>query len=187
MGIRKQESWEKGVYPGCPGPVSLSLSRPFRPRPPQQPTTEGGDGETKPNQGPTDGSRPEPQRPRNRPYFQRRRQQPPGPRQPIAAEVRVLVAQVQLPSFLPFSFASNFSPFEPLLSLSLFFLPACLAHPWQALYSPGNPSTGNQVQVSLKGCPTPIPSCWECDLWELVGRYEKRKVREKWKVGCNKS
>ncbi|XP_038624712.1 Y-box-binding protein 2 [Tachyglossus aculeatus] len=59
--------------------------RPFRPRPPQQPTTEGGDGETKPLQGPADSSRPEPQRPRNRPYFQRRRQQqppppPPGPR-----------------------------------------------------------------------------------------------------------
>ncbi|XP_070938376.1 Y-box-binding protein 2 isoform X1 [Macaca nemestrina] len=60
--------------------------RPFRPRPPQQPTTEGGDGETKPSQGPTDGSRPEPQRPRNRPYFQRRRQQAPGPRQPAAPE-----------------------------------------------------------------------------------------------------
>uniref|UniRef100_G3U7T8 Y-box binding protein 2 n=1 Tax=Loxodonta africana TaxID=9785 RepID=G3U7T8_LOXAF len=59
--------------------------RPFRPRPPQQPTTEGGDGETKPSQGPADGSRPEPQRPRNRPYFQRRRQQPPG-RQPTAPE-----------------------------------------------------------------------------------------------------
>ncbi|XP_060060263.1 Y-box-binding protein 2 isoform X1 [Erinaceus europaeus] len=63
-----------------------STARPFRPRPPQQPTTEGGDGETKPNQGPTDGSRPEPQRPRNRPYFQRRRQQPPGPRQSTAPE-----------------------------------------------------------------------------------------------------
>uniref|UniRef100_A0A2K5HC17 Y-box binding protein 2 n=2 Tax=Colobus angolensis palliatus TaxID=336983 RepID=A0A2K5HC17_COLAP len=60
--------------------------RPFRPRPPQQPTTEGGDGETKPSQGLTDGSRPEPQRPRNRPYFQRRRQQAPGPRQPAAPE-----------------------------------------------------------------------------------------------------
>ncbi|XP_012632273.1 Y-box-binding protein 2 isoform X1 [Microcebus murinus] len=64
----------------------VSLLRPFRPRPPQQPTTEGGDGETKPSQGPTDGSRPEPQRPRNRPYFQRRRQQPPGPRQPTVPE-----------------------------------------------------------------------------------------------------
>uniref|UniRef100_A0A8C7BKU1 Y-box-binding protein 2 n=1 Tax=Neovison vison TaxID=452646 RepID=A0A8C7BKU1_NEOVI len=53
--------------------------RPFRPRPPQQPTTEGGDGETKPNLGPIDGSLPEPHRPRNRPYFQRRRQQPPDP------------------------------------------------------------------------------------------------------------
>uniref|UniRef100_A0A8C2SIG1 CSD domain-containing protein n=1 Tax=Capra hircus TaxID=9925 RepID=A0A8C2SIG1_CAPHI len=38
------------------------------------------------SQGPTDGSRPEPQRPRNRPYFQRRRQQPPGPRQSTAPE-----------------------------------------------------------------------------------------------------
>ncbi|XP_002748032.2 Y-box-binding protein 2 [Callithrix jacchus] len=60
--------------------------RPFRPRPPQQPTTEGGDGKTKPSQGSADGSRPEPQRPRNRPYFQRRRQQPPGPWQPTAPE-----------------------------------------------------------------------------------------------------
>ncbi|XP_047613719.1 Y-box-binding protein 2 isoform X1 [Phacochoerus africanus] len=66
--------------------VPAFLPRPFRPRPPQQPTTEGGDGETKPSQGPTDGSRPEPQRPRNRPYFQRRRQQPPGPRQSAAPE-----------------------------------------------------------------------------------------------------
>ncbi|XP_026547172.1 Y-box-binding protein 2-like, partial [Notechis scutatus] len=49
--------------------------RPFRPRPPQQPTTEGGDGETKAAQAPADGIRPEPQRQRNRPYFQRRRQQ----------------------------------------------------------------------------------------------------------------
>ncbi|XP_025049518.1 Y-box-binding protein 2 isoform X2 [Alligator sinensis] len=49
--------------------------RPFRPRPPQQPTTEGGDGETKVVPTPADGIRPEPQRQRNRPYFQRRRQQ----------------------------------------------------------------------------------------------------------------
>lgn len=70
---------------GC-GPLRAFLPRPFRPRPPQQPTTEGGDGETKPNQGPTDGSRPEPQRPRNRPYFQRRQQPPPGPRQPTVPE-----------------------------------------------------------------------------------------------------
>uniref|UniRef100_A0A8C5F1R7 Y-box binding protein 2 n=1 Tax=Gopherus evgoodei TaxID=1825980 RepID=A0A8C5F1R7_9SAUR len=60
---------------------------PFRPRPPQQPTTEGGDGETKVVQGPADGIRPEPQRQRNRPYFQRRRQQTAGTR-PAAAEVR---------------------------------------------------------------------------------------------------
>ncbi|XP_015683714.1 Y-box-binding protein 2-like [Protobothrops mucrosquamatus] len=55
--------------------------RPFRPRPPQQPTTEGGDGETKAAQAPADGIRPEPQRQRNRPYFQRRRQQPSVARQ----------------------------------------------------------------------------------------------------------
>uniref|UniRef100_A0A2K5Y3L5 CSD domain-containing protein n=1 Tax=Mandrillus leucophaeus TaxID=9568 RepID=A0A2K5Y3L5_MANLE len=48
--------------------------RPFRPRPPRQPTTEGGEVETKPSQGPADGSRPEPQGLGNRPYFQRRRQ-----------------------------------------------------------------------------------------------------------------
>uniref|UniRef100_A0A8C0H4X7 Uncharacterized protein n=1 Tax=Chelonoidis abingdonii TaxID=106734 RepID=A0A8C0H4X7_CHEAB len=53
---------------------------PFRPRPPQQPTTEGGDGETKVVQAPADGIRPEPQRQRNRPYFQRRRQQTAGTR-----------------------------------------------------------------------------------------------------------
>uniref|UniRef100_A0A8D0LCI3 Y-box binding protein 2 n=1 Tax=Sphenodon punctatus TaxID=8508 RepID=A0A8D0LCI3_SPHPU len=58
--------------------------RPFRPRPPQQPNTEGGDGETKPAQGPADGIRPEPQRQRNRPYFQRRRQQTTSPRQATA-------------------------------------------------------------------------------------------------------
>uniref|UniRef100_A0A8C3IET7 Y-box binding protein 2 n=1 Tax=Chrysemys picta bellii TaxID=8478 RepID=A0A8C3IET7_CHRPI len=61
--------------------------RPFRPRPPQQPTTEGGDGETKVVPAPADGIRPEPQRQRNRPYFQRRRQQTAGTR-PAAAEVR---------------------------------------------------------------------------------------------------
>ncbi|XP_060541215.1 LOW QUALITY PROTEIN: Y-box-binding protein 2 [Pantherophis guttatus] len=55
--------------------------RPFRPRPPQQPTTEGGDGETKAAQAPADGIRPEPQRQRNRPYFQRRRQQTASARQ----------------------------------------------------------------------------------------------------------
>ncbi|KAJ7313241.1 hypothetical protein JRQ81_004523 [Phrynocephalus forsythii] len=58
--------------------------RPFRPRPPQQPTTEGGDGETKAAQAPADGIRPEPQRQRNRPYFQRRRQQTATARQPTA-------------------------------------------------------------------------------------------------------
>uniref|UniRef100_A0A8C6XY55 Y-box binding protein 2 n=1 Tax=Naja naja TaxID=35670 RepID=A0A8C6XY55_NAJNA len=57
--------------------------RPFRPRPPQQPTTEGGDGETKAAQAPADGIRPEPQRQRNRPYFQRRRQQTTSSRQTV--------------------------------------------------------------------------------------------------------
>uniref|UniRef100_A0A8C8REZ4 Y-box binding protein 2 n=1 Tax=Pelusios castaneus TaxID=367368 RepID=A0A8C8REZ4_9SAUR len=66
--------------------------RPFRPRPPQQPTTEGGDGETKVAQTPADGIRPEPQRQRNRPYFQRRRQQTAGTR-PAAVEVRANVAE----------------------------------------------------------------------------------------------
>uniref|UniRef100_A0A8C4YLG2 Y-box binding protein 2 n=1 Tax=Gopherus evgoodei TaxID=1825980 RepID=A0A8C4YLG2_9SAUR len=65
------------------------VQQPFRPRPPQQPTTEGGDGETKVVQGPADGIRPEPQRQRNRPYFQRRRQQTAGTR-PAAAEVRAV-------------------------------------------------------------------------------------------------
>uniref|UniRef100_A0A673T1T6 Uncharacterized protein n=1 Tax=Suricata suricatta TaxID=37032 RepID=A0A673T1T6_SURSU len=51
------------------------FQRSFCPRPPQQLTTEGGDGETKPSQGPTHESWPEPQRPGNRPYFQRQRQQ----------------------------------------------------------------------------------------------------------------
>lgn len=109
------ESWEGGRWSALPSAlfrVPTSLPRPFRPRPPQQPTTEGGDGETKPSQGLTDGSRPEPQRPRNRPYFQRRRQQPPGPRQPTAQEVKTL--DCLLWSQLPLSFLS------PLLST--FFL-----------------------------------------------------------------
>ncbi|XP_064357146.1 Y-box-binding protein 2 [Dromaius novaehollandiae] len=58
--------------------------RPFRPRPPQQPATEGGDGETRAVPVPADGVRPEPQRQRNRPYFQRRRQQAGTPRPPTA-------------------------------------------------------------------------------------------------------
>ena len=49
---------------------------------PSQPTTEGGDGETKPSHGPADGSRPEPQGPRNHPYFQQRGQQAPAPGSP---------------------------------------------------------------------------------------------------------
>ncbi|XP_075704208.1 Y-box-binding protein 2 isoform X2 [Rhinoderma darwinii] len=55
--------------------------RPFRPRPPPPPpTTEGGDSETK---AASDGAlRPEPQRQRSRPYFQRRRRAAPG--QPAA-------------------------------------------------------------------------------------------------------
>ncbi|KAF7236788.1 Y-box-binding protein 2 [Varanus komodoensis] len=50
-------------------------------QPAEQPTTEGGDGETKAAQAPADGIRPEPQRQRNRPYFQRRRQQTAAARQ----------------------------------------------------------------------------------------------------------
>nr|XP_025044071.1 Y-box-binding protein 2 [Pelodiscus sinensis] len=69
--------------------------RPFRPRPPQQPTTEGGDGETKVAQAPADGIRPEPQRQRNRPYFQRRRQQI-GTR-PAAVEPAVPTSKEQPP------------------------------------------------------------------------------------------
>ncbi|XP_029769482.1 Y-box-binding protein 2 [Terrapene carolina triunguis] len=68
--------------------------RPFRPRPPQQPTTEGGDGETKVVPAPADGIRPEPQRQRNRPYFQRRRQQTAGTR-PAAAEPTVTASKDQ--------------------------------------------------------------------------------------------
>ena len=59
---------------------------PFHPRPPQQPNAEGGDDETKPSQGPTDSSWPEPQRTWNCPYFQWRRQQFLGPRQPTTPE-----------------------------------------------------------------------------------------------------
>ncbi|KAH1187935.1 hypothetical protein KIL84_015135 [Mauremys mutica] len=68
--------------------------RPFRPRPLQQPTTEGGDGETKVVQAPADGIRPEPQRQRNRPYFQRRRQQTAGTR-PAAVEPAVTASKDQ--------------------------------------------------------------------------------------------
>ncbi|XP_048373636.1 Y-box-binding protein 2 [Sphaerodactylus townsendi] len=67
--------------------------RPFRPRPPQQPTTEGGDGETKAAQTPADGIRPEPQRQRNRPYFQRRRQQTVAARQPATEATSTLKEQ----------------------------------------------------------------------------------------------
>ncbi|CAK7319501.1 Y-box-binding protein 2 [Vulpes lagopus] len=82
--------------------------RPFRPRPPQQPTKEGGDGETKPSQGPTDGSRPEPQRPRNRRYFQRRRQQQhPGPRQSTAPETSAPINSGNLPPPPPYWSDSN--------------------------------------------------------------------------------
>ncbi|KAJ6654978.1 hypothetical protein lerEdw1_006449 [Lerista edwardsae] len=71
--------------------------RPFRPRPPQQPTTEGGDGETKAAQAPADGIRPEPQRQRNRPYFQRRRQQTAAARQ-AAAEATTATKEHPAPS-----------------------------------------------------------------------------------------
>uniref|UniRef100_A0A8D0BC74 Y-box binding protein 2 n=1 Tax=Salvator merianae TaxID=96440 RepID=A0A8D0BC74_SALMN len=71
--------------------------RPFRPRPPQQPTTEGGDGETKAAQAPADGIRPEPQRQRNRPYFQRRRQQTAAARQ-TAAEASATAKEQPAPS-----------------------------------------------------------------------------------------
>ncbi|XP_063157773.1 Y-box-binding protein 2 isoform X2 [Candoia aspera] len=71
--------------------------RPFRPRPPQQPTTEGGDGETKAAQAPADGIRPEPQRQRNRPYFQRRRQQTAAARQ-TAAEATPATKEQPAPS-----------------------------------------------------------------------------------------
>ncbi|XP_075062210.1 Y-box-binding protein 2 [Mixophyes fleayi] len=57
--------------------------RPFRPRPPAQQTTEGGDGETKTTSDA--GPRPEPQRQRNRPYFQRRRRPGVAPGQ-VAAQ-----------------------------------------------------------------------------------------------------
>ncbi|KAL8177063.1 UNVERIFIED_CONTAM: Y-box-binding protein 2 [Gekko kuhli] len=72
--------------------------RPFRPRPPQQPTTEGGDGETKAAQAPADGIRPEPQRQRNRPYFQRRRQQPASTRQAATEATSTLKEQPALSS-----------------------------------------------------------------------------------------
>ncbi|XP_067411521.1 Y-box-binding protein 2 isoform X1 [Emydura macquarii macquarii] len=68
--------------------------RPFRPRPPQQPTTEGGDGEIKVAQAPADGIRPEPQRQRNRPYFQRRRQQTASTR-PAAVEPTIAASKEQ--------------------------------------------------------------------------------------------
>nr|XP_020655415.1 Y-box-binding protein 2 [Pogona vitticeps] len=71
--------------------------RPFRPRPPQQPTTEGGDGETKAAQAPADSIRPEPQRQRNRPYFQRRRQQTAAARQ-TTAEAAMATKEPPAPS-----------------------------------------------------------------------------------------
>ncbi|XP_063806500.1 Y-box-binding protein 2 isoform X2 [Pseudophryne corroboree] len=58
------------------------IRRPFRPRPAPQQTAEGGDGEAKAT--PDTGPRPEPQRQRNRPYFQRRRRQGVAPGQAAA-------------------------------------------------------------------------------------------------------
>uniref|UniRef100_A0A5F8H702 Y-box binding protein 2 n=1 Tax=Monodelphis domestica TaxID=13616 RepID=A0A5F8H702_MONDO len=94
-----------GVEPKDPAPLEGDQQqgdeRYTLPPPPfLQPTTEGGDGETKPSQGPTDGSRPEPQRPRNRPYFQRRRQQPPGPRQSSAPETSTPITSGDSPTTL---------------------------------------------------------------------------------------
>lgn len=154
------DSWEEGKKGGKEGRregnglhwttfrVPTSLPRPFRPRPPQQPTTEGGDGETKPSQGPTDGSRPEPQRPRNRPYFQRRRQQPPGPRQPTAQEVRTLdclsTMRPTSPSpFFPLSFLSLPLPF-PLYPFPLLLaLPP--SHPLSCSLTPNNQYTAGST------------------------------------------
>ncbi|ETE61684.1 Y-box-binding protein 2, partial [Ophiophagus hannah] len=113
---------------------SVVSPRPFRPRPPQQPTTEGGDGKTKAAQVPADGIRPEPQRQRNRPYFQRRRQQTAAARQTAtevkgkgnwgqgggggAEEVRKLVAEIWRSSGEPANAASGWPHQSHLFSAS---------------------------------------------------------------------
>ncbi|XP_078527308.1 Y-box-binding protein 2 isoform X1 [Lissotriton helveticus] len=71
--VQDQQPAEAGQERPQPRRFRPRFRRPLRPRPPQQPTTEGGDGEIKP--APEGAARPEPQRQRNRPYFQRRRQQ----------------------------------------------------------------------------------------------------------------
>lgn len=158
----------------CPLRVPAFFPRPFRPRPPQQPTTEGGDGETKPSQGPTDGSRPEPQRPRNRPYFQRRRQQPPGPRQSAAPEVGtwdrpagVCQGETEAASLSPFFpcfcllfpallFPPSVSPSSPGPApppLSHSLTPKgwhCGVSPWRAPHPPRNPSRSSQTLSPLQ-------------------------------------
>lgn len=135
---------------GLPTPFSVytSLPRPFRPRPPQQPTTEGGDGKTKPSQGSSDGSRPEPQRPRNRPYFQRRRQQPPGPRQSTAQEVRTSIGlSIYCGTNFPLSFLPPFPSPPPHITLSL-----CSPIPCPAPTQP--PFMQPDTRVSTAGCTT---------------------------------
>uniref|UniRef100_A0A8D2LC12 Y-box binding protein 2 n=1 Tax=Varanus komodoensis TaxID=61221 RepID=A0A8D2LC12_VARKO len=104
--------------------IQAGRTPPFRPRPPQQPTTEGGDGETKAAQAPADGIRPEPQRQRNRPYFQRRRQQTAAARQ-TAPEVRSKVRGLAAWSLVD-GHTHNLSPLPPPpcwkpFSLALFY------------------------------------------------------------------
>lgn len=145
---------EGGVCTGLPTPfgVHTSLPRPFRPRPPQQPTTEGGDGKTKPSQGPSDGSRPEPQRPRNRPYFQRRRQQPPGPRQPTAQEVRTSVGlSIYCGANFPLSFLPSFpSPPPFCFPLPMLLYPSVPPSPGPAPTPP--PFMQPDTRASTAGC-----------------------------------
>uniref|UniRef100_A0A8C0E5U8 Uncharacterized protein n=1 Tax=Balaenoptera musculus TaxID=9771 RepID=A0A8C0E5U8_BALMU len=74
--------------------------RPFHPRPTPAAHHRRGDGETKSSQGRTDGSRPEPQRPRNRPYFQRDAAAP-WTGQPIAPETSAPINSGGPPTAIP--------------------------------------------------------------------------------------
>lgn len=141
------------------------------------PPQKVGMAKTKPSQGPTDGSRPpEPQRPRNRLGFQRSIwQQPPGPRQSTAPEVRTWDCPCrgqrrkekpgasQLPP-VPSSPTPVFLSLPTLVPLLLALAPLTLAsrqpdtqepdcrvHPWQPppTHPPGEPSRAVEAHRPL--------------------------------------
>ncbi|XP_074839153.1 Y-box-binding protein 2 [Carettochelys insculpta] len=145
--------------------------RPFRPRPPQQLTTEGGDGETKVAQAPADGIRPEPQRQRNRPYFQRRRQQagarPAGAEPVVAAPRDQPAAGGDTPATSPPATTQ-----EPAVEASK---PAVLPPE-----GPSQPPPESQRQLVDTSTPepgeSPLQSCWRNDPARGEGRQSRQRV-----------